>query len=152
MVQKKKVSSPVFEMILDSMEGDTGVVHASPSSEIGDWQVDHQEGQLSVDVGDTKEELIVVSTMAGADTSKMEVYVHNDLLTLRGYRSQPSAFQKVSHIYHEECYWGSFSRTIVLPVDVKADLANAEYTNGVLIVRIPKRHMNAKIPVTIVEE
>lgn len=111
----------------------------------------HTEGQLAVDVVETSDQIIVVSTLAGAKTEDLEVAVHNDLLTIRGTRFSPVHDENV-HTFHEECYWGKFSRTVVLPQEVKGELARAEYKNGVLIIRIPKQNHDRKIPVTIVEE
>ncbi|PIR04351.1 MAG: hypothetical protein COV59_01310 [Candidatus Magasanikbacteria bacterium CG11_big_fil_rev_8_21_14_0_20_39_34] len=114
-----------------------------------DWHEDHVEGQLAVDVYEDDTDLIVISTMAGADTEKLEIYVHNDLLTIRGQRVLPQ--ESLGKVHHTECFWGKFSRTIVLPVDVKGELSKAEYKNGVLTVRIPKKRYNAKIPIKVVE-
>jgi len=118
-----------------------------------DWNSEGDEGQLAVDVFETKSELVVISTLAGAVSERIDVSVHNDLLTIRGERPFPIfSGEKVESIYHRECFWGKFSRTVVLPVDVKGDLARAEYHNGVLIIHIPKQDREKRIPVTIVEE
>ena len=140
-------------MILSSMKSGQGMVQAvsAKSASGGDWQVEREEGQLAVDVVDTGRDIVVMSTMAGAATNHIEVYIHSDLLTIRGRRESPlhgSAYTAI----HEECYWGKFSRTIVLPTEVKGDLARAEYRNGVLTIRIPKRTTTAEVPIRIVEE
>ena len=95
---------------------------------------------------------MVTTTMAGAQTDKIEVYVHNnDLFTIRGIRSNPISAKKEIHAVHQECYWGKFSRTVVLPSDVDGNKAKAEYRNGVLTVKIPKQR-SSNIPIEIVEE
>ena len=111
---------------------------------------DGDEGQLNVDVAETETELIIVSTMAGTPKDKVELHLRGDLLTIRGERTPPVSPSAVYH-YHE-CYWGRFSRSIVLPVDVRADLASAEYKNGLLVVRLPKTKIDQSIPVYIIEE
>lgn len=111
---------------------------------------EEEEGQLSVDVAQTKEELIVVATMAGADPEKIELHIHNDLLTIRGYRKSPVPFE--AEYLVSESYWGKFSRTIVLPVDIKPELARAEYKSGVLTVHLPKSFSDNNIPIFVVEE
>lgn len=112
----------------------------------------HEEGQLAVDVLDTKKEIIILSTVAGAVPEKIDVSVHHDLVTIRGVRAMPTvAVDDVSYLY-QECFWGAFSRTIVLPVDVKGEFASAEYKNGVLTIRIPKKSTDIKIPIRIVDE
>jgi HSP20 family protein len=116
------------------------------------WEAHHEEGQLAVDVAETEQEIVVISTLAGALTNTLEVFVHNDLLTIRGQRKLPPGITESLNYFHKECFWGKFSRTIVLPVEVKGDLADAEYKNGILIIRIPKERREKKIPILIVEE
>ena len=127
------------------------MIHSSPSFS-GDlpWHI-AEEGQLSVDVLETAGDVVVISTLAGADMNNIEVSLHNDLLTIRGHRPEPHVEGSVRY-FAKECFWGKFSRTIVLPVDVKSDLAQAEYKNGVLTITIPKQSHNARIPVMIVDE
>lgn len=112
-----------------------------------DWQVAGDEGQLSVDVCDAGKDLVIVAPMAGADAREIDVSIHDDLLTIRGIRLKPEAG---SPRLHEECFWGRFSRTLVLPVEVKSEVASAEYANGMLIIRVPKRQADAHISVRIV--
>jgi HSP20 family protein len=90
--------------------------------------------------------------MAGADSSNIEVYIHNDLLTIRGIRPKPMEESLETSYLYQECYWGKFSRTVVLPVDVRGDDACAEYKNGVLTIVIPKKKNDSRISVTIVED
>ena len=108
------------------------------------------DGRLTVDVAETDTELIVVATMAGTPKEKVELHLHNDLLTIKGERSSPVPSSATYH-YHE-CYWGKFSRSIVLPADVRIDLARAEYKNGLLIVHLPKIKADQSIPVYIIDE
>ena len=110
------------------------------------------EGKLSVDVLDMGQEIIVIAPMAGAKQEAIEISVHNDIITIRGERHLPDIKNSAPEFIHTECYWGPFSRTIVLPAEVKSEQSRAEYRNGVLVVRVPKRAVNAKIPVKIIEE
>lgn len=153
-MNNKPNKTDVFEMILNQTGADGRVVEAAPSlvSVSDNWQAEHQEGQLAVDVLQTDKEIVVISTMAGALTDEIEVYVHNDLLTIRGERQCPIEEIGELEYFHQECFWGKFSRTIVLPVEVKGELSRAEYKNGILVIHIPKRQTDAKIPITIVEE
>ncbi len=124
--------------------------HAKVPISRGELQYE-SEGQLAVDVAETQDSIVVVSTVAGASVGDIEVSLHNDLLTIRGVRLPPLAGQEVRH-FHQECFWGKFSRTIVLPEEVRGEHAEAEYKNGVLVVRVPKHRINRQIPITIVEE
>jgi HSP20 family protein len=139
----------ILDLILESQH-DERLITTSDSSP-NPWGGE-EEGQLAVDVYETEKDMIVVSTMAGAVPEKIEVYVHNELLTIRGVRYSPSEKLNIKKIHYTECFWGKFSRTVVLPMEVKGDLARAEYKNGVMMVRIPKRQHDAKIPVMIVDD
>ena len=114
---------------------------------------DTAEGQLSVDVYRVQQELCIVAPMAGADPSRVVVSVRDDLLTIKGERTLPFAMDDRNvETFLQESFFGPFSRTIVLPVDVKSELAKAEYLRGVLTIRIPIRQVRGQIPITIVEE
>lgn len=108
------------------------------------------EGQLAVDVAQTADEVIVVAAMAGTKPEHIQLHLRNDLLTIRGERFSPADISG-EHFY-EECFWGKFSRSIILPVDVRAELAQAQYSNGVLIIRLPKASRSSNIPIMVVEE
>lgn len=108
------------------------------------------EGQLAVDVAQTPDELVVMAAMAGTLPESIELHLHNDLLTIRGERKSP--IDPSSEHFHQECYWGKFSRSIVLPVDVKAEMVQAQYKNGVLTIRLPKANQNNDIPIMVIED
>lgn len=109
------------------------------------------EGQLAVDVAQTEDELIVIAAMAGTPPENIELHLHNDLLTIRGERKSPIG--EISEHFYQECYWGKFSRSIILPVDVKVEMIQATYSNGVLIIRLPKaKQNNNDIPIMVIEE
>ncbi len=126
------------------------VIHPSPTEVAENWHMS-EEGQLSVDVFETEDDVVIMSTLAGADVENIEISLQNDLLTIHGNRPQPFVGTQV-HWFHKECFWGKFSRTIVLPRDVKEELAHAQYKNGVLCITIPKQKQNTRIPVVIVDE
>jgi HSP20 family protein len=121
----------------------TGLKKASPIEE-------HHEGQLAIDVMETADEFLILAPMAGASPDEIELHLHNDLLTIRGARHSPAEPGSIFHF--SECYWGRFSRSIVLPADVHFAMAKAEYRQGLLMVRLPKVYSNQAIPITIIEE
>ena len=125
----------------------TQIADATQSPE---WHEQETEGQLSVDVLETKDELVIIATMAGTKPQDIELHLHNDFLTIRGRRSHP--VENVEEFFMQECYWGLFSRTIVLPTDVKSELGQSEYRNGVLTIRLPKSSPRTSIPILVVEE
>lgn len=142
-------------MILEHVstgESETTSVPTSSRIHTKEWYEEMEEGKLSVDVLHDEHSVYVVSTIAGAVPDRLEVYIHNDLLTLRGERANPMKSKSHIEFYHSECFWGHFSRTIVLPVEVNGDLARAQYKNGILEIVVPKRTKDRKITVEIVEE
>jgi len=72
------------------------------------------------------------------------------LLTIRGERSSPVGV--AGEHFYQECYWGKFSRSIILPINVKVEMAQAQYTNGVLVIRLPKASGGNNIPIMVVED
>ncbi|OGY41338.1 MAG: hypothetical protein A2Y67_01195 [Candidatus Buchananbacteria bacterium RBG_13_39_9] len=114
------------------------------------WFTEDFEGQLAVDVFQTDDNVIVKSTIAGVKPEDLEIYLHNDLLTIRGKRSQEHEEEKADY-YYKECYWGGFSRSIILPVEVQADKVEATLKNGILKIVMPKARKSRLINVQIKE-
>jgi HSP20 family protein len=106
-----------------------------------------EEGQLSVDVFRDADDLVVRSTVAGVKPEEIDISMHGDLLTIRGKRQLEREVDEQQWFYRE-CYWGSFSRSIVLPYEVVTDQAKASLKNGVLEVRIPIREHGKRLEVT----
>ena len=100
-------------------------------------QYEEQEGQLTVDVFQDDENIIIQSTIAGVSPDDLDVSITNDMVTIRGERRQQFDVDQEDYFY-QECYWGTFSRSIILPVEIDADRAEAKIKNGILTVRIPK--------------
>ena len=114
------------------------------------WASRHEEGQLAVDVLEIGNDIVVLAALAGTKPEDISLHLQDDLLTIRGSRIFP--IHESHTAFHRECHWGLFSRTIVLPVDVRQESARAEYRNGVLIIRLEKSRNEAKIPLIVVEE
>jgi HSP20 family protein len=95
------------------------------------------EGQLAVDVFQTKESVVIKAPIAGVDPKQLEVAIAEDVVTIRGERVDDSVVERENY-YVQECYWGAFSRSIIMPVSVNADKAEASLKNGVLTISIPK--------------
>ncbi|MCE9586658.1 Hsp20/alpha crystallin family protein [Candidatus Uhrbacteria bacterium] len=111
-----------------------------------DWFKSEAEGQLSVDVFREGNTLVVRSTLAGAKPEDLDIAVNGDLLTIRGTREDKREINE-DDWFHQECHWGTFSRSLILPVDVVADQADATLRDGILEVRIPIRGSERHIPV-----
>jgi HSP20 family protein len=115
-------------------------------SPLQDWFGASDEAQLSVDVFRQGEELVIKSPVAGVKPDDLDISMHGDLLTVRGTRSHAKDISEEDWYYREN-YWGTFSRSIVLPYEVSADHAKASLKNGVLEIRIPIREHGKKVAV-----
>lgn len=98
---------------------------------------DDQEGQLTVDVYQTADAIVVRSTIAGVKPEDLDVSITSDMVTIRGVRHHDEEVSEENYFYRE-CYWGNFSRSIILPVDIIAEKADASLKDGILTIRIPK--------------
>lgn len=104
------------------------------------------EGQLAVDVIETRQAIIIRTAIAGVKPTDLDIHVTNDLVTIRGERTTQKKFSE-STIHFQECFWGTFSRSIVLPHHVKPDEAEASIKDGVLTLTIPKASGEVKVDV-----
>ena len=96
------------------------------------------EGELAIDVFQTPSYVIIQSPVAGVNEEDLDVSVEGDMITIRGKREREELIDEKDYFY-QECYWGSFSRTVSLPtVDIDIDKSEATIKNGILTVRIPR--------------
>jgi len=109
----------------------------SPSKEIEEEKETQEGGELAVDVYQTEEEFVVVSTIAGVEPEDLDIEIHNDTVSIRGERKKIEEVPEKDYLY-QECFWGPFSRSIVLPEEIDPENAKAILKNGVLILRLPK--------------
>lgn len=140
----------IFTVSLNQNDDESSAVDFFSSLKQATEIEEHHEGRLSVDVAETAAEIIIIAPMAGALKENIELHLHNDLLTIRGERKNPMPPDASYHF--AECYWGKFSRSIVLPADVHLNMVRAEYRHGLLIVNLPKIKIDHNIPITIVQE
>ena len=109
-----------------------------------------EEGQLSIDVYQTPTKLVVKSTIAGVKPEDIDISINNDMLTIRGRREMTDQIRDDQYLYRE-CYWGSFSRSIILPVEVEAEKIEALLENGVLTISLPKAKNAQQISIKVKE-
>ena len=106
------------------------------------------EGQLAIDVYQTEDDLVVQSAIAGVRPENLDIVLEKDILSIKGLREKP--FNEEGDYFSQECYWGPFSREIILPAEVNPNQAKAQMKEGVLTIRIPKilREKKRKVVVT----
>lgn len=107
-----------------------------------DWLADEEEeGQLTVDVYQTAGEIVIKSMVAGVKPEDLDISITRDMVTIKGKR-ETEKFLSEEDYYHRELYWGTFSRTIMLPAEVDVEEAEAIEKHGLLILRLPKVDKN----------
>jgi HSP20 family protein len=98
-----------------------------------------EEGEWlpSLDVAETKGDLVVKAELPGMDPKDIEISLSEGVLTIRGEKKQEKEEKEEGYHLIERSY-GSFTRSIRLPKDVQNDKINASFKNGVLKVVLPK--------------
>jgi len=113
------------------------------------WLSDDNEGELVIDAYETEKEFIIESTIAGVESKNLDISIEDDMLTIKGKRERTQGTEKRNY-FQKECFWGRFSKKIILPEKVKITQAKATVKNGVLVLKIPKatKKTSKKISIT----
>lgn len=90
-----------------------------------------------VDVYETGKDVVVKAEIPGVSKEDLNIYIDENSIRLSGQMKKDTEY-KDENAYRTERYYGSFTRTIPLPVDVKSDQAKADYKDGILSVTVPK--------------
>ncbi|MBP7899025.1 MAG: Hsp20/alpha crystallin family protein [Candidatus Gracilibacteria bacterium] len=106
-----------------------------PSTPIGHY--DEQEGQLALDIYQTDSEIIILSAVAGVTEDELNISVTDEVLTIKGKRKLDDKVPEEDYLT-KECFWGDFSRSIVLPASADSAKIAASFKNGILRIAIPK--------------
>ncbi len=109
------------------------------------------DGQLAIDVYENDDNFIIQSTIAGVKAEDLDISIENDLVTIRGSRENRYK-EEGGKYYYQECYWGSFSRQVILPEEVDGAKAEASMKDGVLILTIPKVKKTKKRKISVKEK
>lgn len=115
------------------------------------WPSSSEEGELGIDLYETQDNLILQAIIGGVKASDLDITITNDMITIKGER-QRSEEEKIEKFYYEECFWGPFSRSVILPQEINADKAKATIKNGLLTIILPKLEKTKKKIVEIEEE
>lgn len=100
-----------------------------------------EEGELTIDVYQTPGEIVIKSMVAGVKPEDLDISITRDMVVIKGKR-ETERFVKDEDYFHQELYWGSFSRSIMLPAEVEVEEADAIEKHGLLIIRLPKIDKN----------
>lgn len=113
-------------------EAEKAVAHAREEEEYEDF-----EGELSVDVYQTQNEIIIEAMLAGVKPEDLQISITRDMVTIKGRRDGNTQISEDDYFYRE-LYWGSFSRSILLPHEIEIESVEAVEKHGLLIIRLPK--------------
>ncbi|MEZ4180322.1 MAG: Hsp20/alpha crystallin family protein [Candidatus Doudnabacteria bacterium] len=117
-------------------EPQTAPIQSPISQEDEDWMSEY-EGALNIDMYQTKDNVIIKSTIAGVRPDDIDITVANDMVTIKGSRQREEKVVDDDYIY-QECYWGGFSRSVIVPVDIDSEKIEADLKDGILTIIIPK--------------
>ena len=123
----------IQQMPLAQRESRSDWMEESPTTETQEETV----GQLPVDVYQTNDDIIIKTLVPGVRPENLEVNVTRDMVVIKGKREQVKHVPSDSY-FHQELYWGVFSRSILLPQEIDTDTAEAVEHNGLLILRLPR--------------
>lgn len=102
-----------------------------------DWMAEESDGQLSVDVYQDDQNIIILAPIAGVKAGDVDISITEEVVSIRGQRSPGHDMPDEKH-FTQECYWGPFSRSYVLPIAVNTEGAKATLKDGLLKIEIPK--------------
>lgn len=111
-------------------------VNSKKQAEGEEWMSDF-EGQLNIDMFQTKDNVIIKSTIAGVRPEDIDITIANDMVTVKGSRKKEENISAEDYFY-QECYWGNFTRSVIVPVDIDSEHIEADLKDGILTIVVPK--------------
>ncbi|MBU1293004.1 Hsp20/alpha crystallin family protein [Patescibacteria group bacterium] len=132
-----------FDDDLPMQSGMQTPVRASVSSDVPSRSIlttveeEHSDGQLPVDVYQTPNEIVIRAFVAGVRPDELNVSISRDMVVIEGSRDERDSIVD-SDYFTRELFWGSFSRTILLPQEVDVDNSSAGAKDGLLSIILPK--------------
>ncbi len=95
------------------------------------------EGQLPVDVHQTPSEIVIRAFVAGVRPDELSISISRDMVVLEGSRMEREQISEPDY-FTRELFWGSFTRTILLPQEIDVDNSVASAKDGLLTLILPK--------------
>ncbi len=117
-------------------------IEKTPNPVVPAEEIFAEVGELVVDVYETTADFVVLAAIAGVQIKDMDISLEKDMMVIKGNRCDPHNHSDKKYFY-QECYWGPFSRKVVLPEDVDIDKADAQIDKGILTIKIPKNEPGA---------
>ena len=98
---------------------------------------DGSRGDLPIDMYQTANDVVVKASLPGFKPEEVDISIAGDTLTIKGEHKEEKEVKEEDYLYKERRY-GSFTRSLPIPVQVKSDKAEAVFENGVLTLTLPK--------------
>ncbi|MDE1919198.1 MAG: Hsp20/alpha crystallin family protein [Patescibacteria group bacterium] len=95
------------------------------------------EGQLPIDVYQTSGDIIVRAFVAGVRPDELNISIRRDMVEISGSRTEREQVAGPDY-FTRELFWGSFSRTILLPQEVDVEASSASAKDGLLTIILPR--------------
>jgi len=95
------------------------------------------EGQLPVDVHQTASDIVIRAFVAGVRPDELGISISRDMVEIEGSRMEREQVAGPDY-FTRELFWGSFSRTIMLPQEVDVEASSASAKDGLLTIILPK--------------
>lgn len=105
---------------------------------LGEEATEEDDGELTVDIYDRGDAIVIQSTVAGVKPEDLDVSITADTVTIRGKRMRSEEIDEKNY-YYKELFWGVFSRTVILPEEIDDSASEASLKNGLLAITLPKK-------------
>jgi len=99
------------------------------------------EASLTVDVYQTPDEIIVEAMIPAVKPEDLDISISREMITIKGTRERHRSVED-DQFFFRELFWGTFSRTILLPQEIEPDTVDARERNGLLTIILPKSDKN----------
>ncbi len=116
------------------------------------WPAVEDEGELAVDLYSYEDEFVLQTIIGGVKAGDLDISITNDMITVRGRRDRVDEEKPLEKVYYNECFWGPFSRAIILPQGIDADKSKATTKDGLLTIHLPKFTKTERKTLKIKEE
>ncbi|MDO4872092.1 MAG: Hsp20/alpha crystallin family protein [bacterium] len=110
---------------------------AHEAVEVEENQEDELPGQLAIDAYETEDKFYIKARTAGVNKHDLDVSLSDRILTISGTLNAGEQ-EGIVKWHSQECYWGEFSRTYNIPVEIKEDGVEAMLKDGILTISFVK--------------
>jgi HSP20 family protein len=100
--------------------------------------IEEELGQVALDILEGADQIHIIAPIAGIEREKINISIHRNILTIEGERQHPEVYDTAQRILVEECFYGPFSRSVILPENLAFDKITATMDNNLLCIEIPK--------------